>query len=222
MADSEGRVGSVSRAVTAFQMDGAGVCDGRSARRRRIAGGAKAALEPAIEPAISRPDGGADGSVWRTRASSTGLEATLEILSNEDSPPLATMPMRIAAGASPEIATASAQFNTAALPPGRYLARGTLRQGGKAQGHMIRPFRIVADRRRLAAGGAPATAGAMPSEMAMVMLGGVAELRSQGTADAGDADVDVRDRRGAPGGIEGGGEGSARRRSRRGRDDRAR
>ena len=52
--------------------------------------------------------------------------------------------MRIGAGPSPEIANMSAQFNTAALPPGRYLARGSIRQGGKAQGHMLRPFRVVA------------------------------------------------------------------------------
>ena len=30
------------------------------------------------------------------------------------------------------------------LPPGRYLARGSIRQGGKPQGHMLRPFRVVA------------------------------------------------------------------------------
>ncbi len=45
----------------------------------------------------------------------------------------------------------SAQFNAAALPPGRYLARGSIRQGGKPQGHMLRPFRVVA-----AADGGPA------------------------------------------------------------------
>ncbi len=83
--------------------------------------------------------------------------------------------MRIGAGPSPEIASLSAQFNTTALPPGRYLARGTLRQGGKPQGHMIRP---VPHRRRSAAtaGGAPAMAGAMPSEMAMVLLGGLSNF----------------------------------------------
>ena len=83
--------------------------------------------------------------------------------------------MRIGAGSSPEVATMSAQFNTAALPPGRYLARGTLRQGGKPQGHMIRPFRIVADP-AAAAGGAPATVGAVPNEMAMLLLGGVSNF----------------------------------------------
>ena len=36
--------------------------------------------------------------------------ATLEILSNENSPPLATQTMRIGVGSSPEVATASAQF----------------------------------------------------------------------------------------------------------------
>jgi tetratricopeptide (TPR) repeat protein len=82
--------------------------------------------------------------------------------------------MRIAAGASPEIASLMANLNTGSLPPGRYLARGTLRQGGKPQGHMIRPFRIVADA-STAAGGAPAMA-TMPSEMALVILGGLSNF----------------------------------------------
>jgi tetratricopeptide (TPR) repeat protein len=85
------------------------------------------------------------------------------------------MPMRVGAGASPEIATLSGQFNTAALPPGRYLARGTLRQGGKPQGHMIRPFRIVAAP-AAALGGAAAPASVVPNEMAMVLLGGLANF----------------------------------------------
>ncbi len=41
-------------------------------------------------------------------------------------------------------------LNTTALPPGRYFARATVTQGGKPQGHIIRPFRVraAATRRR--------------------------------------------------------------------------
>src|SRR4029453_2195580 len=45
---------------------------------------------------------------------------------------------------------------------------------GKPQGHLIRPFRIVADA-AAAAGGAQAMA-TMPSEMALVILGGLANF----------------------------------------------
>ena len=170
MADSEGRVGSVSRAVTAFQMDGPGMSMGDLVIGG-YAGGTNTALEPAIEPAVS----GAMAALMEAYGSQpAGLEATLEILSNEDGPALATVPMRIGPGRSPEISMISAQFNTTALPPGRYLARGTLRQGGKAQGHMIRPFRIVANAATDAAG-APA-ASVVPSEMAMVLLGGLSNF----------------------------------------------
>ena len=81
--------------------------------------------------------------------------------------------MHMAAGPSPEILTASAQFSTAALPPGRYLARGMVRQGGKTMGHMIRPFRIIAEAPSLTGAPAVAAPGSLPLEMAMVMLGGL-------------------------------------------------
>jgi tetratricopeptide (TPR) repeat protein len=104
----------------------------------------------------------------------TGIEGTLEILRDENSAPLATMPLRIGAGPSPEIATASVQFSTTALPPGRYLARGVIRQGGKPQGHLLRPFRVGTETANAASGAAvPAAGGALPAEMITVLLGGL-------------------------------------------------
>ncbi|MBY0496749.1 MAG: VWA domain-containing protein [Cyanobacteria bacterium] len=171
MADSEGRVGSVARNVTAFQMDGPGISMGDLVVGG-FASGEKAALEPAIEPIVS----GAMAVLMEAYSTSpvSAIDATLEILVNEDSAPLATVPMRISAGQSAEIATVTAQFNTTVLPPGRYLARGVLRQGGKPQGHMIRPFRIVADASTTAGGTAPAAI--MPQEVAMVLLGGLSNF----------------------------------------------
>lgn len=167
MADGEGRVGSVSRPVTAFQLDGPGVSMG-DLIVGPFDGSANVQIEPLIEPAIS----GAMAALMEAYSSpGAKLEGTLDILTAETSAPLATMPMRVAPGTSPEIVSVSAQFDTATLPPGRYLARGTIRQDGKPQGHMLRPFRILA---------ATATAGAAPApavvtqEMAMVLLGGVA------------------------------------------------
>jgi tetratricopeptide (TPR) repeat protein len=84
--------------------------------------------------------------------------------------------MRVGTGASPEIATFTARFNTTALPPGRYLARGTIRQGGKPQGHLVRPFRIVSEAAALTGAAVPSTGGALPADMAMVLLGGLSNF----------------------------------------------
>jgi VWFA-related protein len=173
MADSEGRVGSVFRSVTAFQMDGPGLSMG-DLIIGGFDGGQKAELEPAIEPVVS----GSMAALMEIYSTSpvSGVDATLDILSSEDSAPLATMPMRVGAGPSSEIGTVAAQFNTSALPPGRYLARGTLRIGGKPQGHMIRPFRIAVADVSATDSGAAAPATAVPNEMAMVLLGGLSNF----------------------------------------------
>jgi VWFA-related protein len=171
LADSEGRVGSVSRVVTAFQMDGTGISLG-DLIVNSYDGSAKAVISPAIEPVISGPLAALMETYSQTAL--TGLEATLEILTDENSPPLATVPMRIVPSSSPEIGSLSAQFNAAALPPGRYLARGSVRQGGNAQGHLIRPFRVVAE--GSANGSTAASPVIIPNEMAMVLLGGVSNF----------------------------------------------
>ena len=175
MADSEGRVGSVSRLVTAWQMDGPSLAMGDLMVGGTTPGG-NIALAPAIEPAVSGGQMVALVEMYGPPAQLAGLEATLEILTHEDTAALATMPMRMVAGASPEIVAGNAQFTTTALPPGRYLARSTIRQGGKAQGHMIRPFRILTEAPSLTGGVAASAGGAIPAEMAMVLLGGIAHF----------------------------------------------
>ena len=172
MSDSEGRVGSVSRGITAFQMNGPELSMG-DLLLGSLTGADRSGLQPAIEPAISTAQMGALLELYGGAAQVAGIDSTLEILADENSAPLATVPMRMAAGPSPEIVTASAQFSTAALPPGRYLARGIVRQGGKALGHLIRPFRIVAEAPSPTGAPAIAAPGALPAEMAMVMLGGL-------------------------------------------------
>jgi Flp pilus assembly protein TadD len=163
MADSEGRVGSVSRLVTAFQMDGPGISMG-DLIVGAYNGNPNAILAPSIEPVVT----GNIAALMETysQAPVTGLEATLEILADENSSPIAAAAMRVMPGPSPEVAAVSGIFDASALPPGRYLARGTVRQGGKAQGHIIRPFRI-------AAAAAAAAPGMVPNEMTMLLLGGI-------------------------------------------------
>ncbi len=172
MADSEGRVGSVTRAVTAWRMDGPAIAMG-DLLLGGVSAGDRPAMTPAIEPAIAAGQMAALMEVYGSAEQIAGVDAMLEILADENSQPLATIPMRVAPGPSAEIMAASAQFSTATLPPGRYLARGTVRQGGKAQGHMIRPFRIIPEAPSLSGAPSLAAPGALPGEMAMVLLGGL-------------------------------------------------
>ena len=119
LADSEGRVGSVSRAVTAWAMDANALTMG-DLLVGGISAADKSALSPAIEPAIAVGQMAALMEAYAppelmksfSEPGSAPLEATLEILVNEDAKPLASAPMRIGAGPSPEIATMSAQFST--------------------------------------------------------------------------------------------------------------
>lgn len=172
MADSEGRVGSVSRLVTAWQMDGPALTMGDLIVGATTAGQPNQ-LAPAIEPAVNGGQMAALVEMYGVPAQLTGLEATLEILPNEDGAPLVSVPMRIGAGPSPEILAGTAQFSTTALPPGRYLARSTIRQGGKAQGQMIRPFRVLTESPSLTGGAPSMSGGALSAEMATVLLGGL-------------------------------------------------
>lgn len=174
MADTEGRVGSVSRKVTAFQMDGPGVSMG-DLMVGAYDGNPNAVLAPSIEPVISS---GSIAVLMETysQAPASGLQATLEVLADENSAPLATAQMRVTPGASPEIASISGIFNTSALPPGHYLARGTVREGDKTHGHMLRPFRVIAPAASTDAAASAAAPGLVPNEMAMLMLGGISNF----------------------------------------------
>jgi len=207
MADSEGRVGSVTRTVTAFQMDGPAMAMG-DLLIGTVSPGDRTSMLPAIEPTIATGQIAALMEVYgppslfqslggTSGPQSAGLEATLEILADENGAPLATIPMRMAPGPSPEIVAAGAQVSTTMLPPGRYLARGVVRQGGKPQGHLLRPFRIIPEAPSLTGAPAMAAPGALPGEMAMVLLGGLSpfdrkELLSPGMLTSALAAADAR------------------------------
>jgi VWFA-related protein len=174
MADSEGRVGSVTRNIEAWAMDPASTSVGDL-----LLGGLSTsgpiALSPAIEPYVNTGQMAAMVEVYgSTPDRLANLDAVLEVLQDEQHPALATMPMRVFPGQTPEIAAIHTQINTTALPPGRYLARTTVRQTGKPIGHLIRPFRIVATE-ATTGGGAPVAGagGALPAEMASLLLGGL-------------------------------------------------
>ena len=175
MADSEGRVGSVNRTVDAWAMDPASVSVGDLLLGSLAASG-PVALSPAIEPYVNTGKMAAMVEVYGTTPERlAGVEAVLEVLQDEEHPALATLPMRVFAGSSPEIAAIHTQINTSAFPPGRYLARTTVRQSGKPVGHLIRPFRIIAATESTGgdATAAAAVGSALPAEMASLLLGGL-------------------------------------------------
>jgi VWFA-related protein len=143
VADSDGRLGSVERKLDAWQMNTTGLTVGDlmlapsgaepparavAAIEPHVASGQLAAMMEIYSPNLQKLD---------------GLQATLDVLAGENARPLTSVPMRIGAGSSPEVGVLIGMLNTTALPPGRYLARAVVSQGGKPQGHLVRPFRVV-------------------------------------------------------------------------------
>jgi Flp pilus assembly protein TadD len=129
-------------------------------------------MAPSVEPIVSN---GRLAALMEVYAPSQqilqSVQATLDVLPGENDKPITSVPMQVGNGSSAEIAAVQGMISTAALPPGRYYARATVTQGGKPQGHFIRPFRVVA-------GGAAATAAvagagtptALPLELADAIL----------------------------------------------------
>jgi VWFA-related protein len=169
-ADSEGRLGSIERRFDAWQMDGAGLTVGDL-----LVGQApeqRGSLAPAIEPVVANGQLAAMLEVYSgTPQLLENVQANLDIMASENEKPIQTVPMQFGKGPSAEIGAVQAMISTAALPPGRYLARATVTQGGKAQGHLIRPFRVVAGATAATAAVPGAyTASALPREVAAAIL----------------------------------------------------
>ena len=105
-----------------------------------------------------------------TIQSMQGLQGTFDILTTENGKPLSSAPMQIAAGSAPEVAVLFGAFSTATLPPWRYLGRASVMHAGKAQGHIIRPFRVVAGAATNDAAAAAAVPISLPTDLATAML----------------------------------------------------
>jgi VWFA-related protein len=144
VADSEGRLGSVERKLDAWQMDGPGLSVGDLLVAQASAEQTSRVI-PAIEPQIANGRLAAMIEVYAGAPQLLeGLHATLDVLPADTEKPITSTPMQLMEGSSAEIGLVQALLNTSALPPGRYLARATIVQGGKPQGHFVRPFRVVA------------------------------------------------------------------------------
>jgi len=169
VADNEGRLGSIERKLDAWAMNATGLTVG-DLLVSQAPDDPKAPVVASIEPRVSNGRLSAMMEVYAPVLSVETLQATLEVLVNEKEKPLTSSPLRISQGSSPEIGVLHGIVNTAALPPGRYLARATIVEGGKARGHIVRPFHVVP--------GAAKAAGAVPMPSALP-----AELLSAMTAN---------------------------------------
>ena len=170
MADGDGRIGSVSRKVVAPLMS-AGV-EMSDLLLTTMAAGEAPKMLPNVEPIVTSGQMAALVELYGHASQIAALEVALDIALDDQGEPLAVVPMVVRPGASPEIAQADAQFTTAIVPPGSYLARSTVRQAGKTIGRVTRPFRIAAAP-AAEAGAAPHPAGPLPREITLALLAGL-------------------------------------------------
>ncbi|MGQ0735448.1 MAG: hypothetical protein ACT4QD_17565 [Acidobacteriota bacterium] len=170
IADREGRLGSVERRIEAWQMNAAGVTVG-DLIVAPLPAGPTGGIMPSVEPLVRTGRLAALMEVYAPDLKGmTDLQGLIEIVRDERGQPLTSASMPIAPGATPEVGLLQASVSTAALPPGRYLARATVTESGKPRGHLVRPFRVEA--------GAPATAdtavvvvSALPPDVIAAVLG---------------------------------------------------
>jgi VWFA-related protein len=144
-ADDDGRLGSVERKLEAWDMTGGMLTVGDLLIGPAPEPGAS--VTPAIEPLVTNGQLVALFEVYQSGLAPDSLQATLDIVIDENGKPLLTTPLTVAIGASPEIGMLQGVVNTSALPPGRYLARASVRQQGKPRGHIVRPFRVLVPER---------------------------------------------------------------------------
>jgi VWFA-related protein len=167
VADSEGRMGSIERKVDVWDMSTPGVTVG-DLLIGQMPMDNKAALAPSIEPLVSNGQLATMMEVYSASPQTLqALQAHLEIVSSEAGKPLTRTPMNIAAGSSPEVGSLQAVVSTAALPPGRYLARAVVTENGKPRGHIVRPFRVSP---AAAAAATLSTPSSLPGELAAALL----------------------------------------------------
>ena len=164
--DSEGRVGSVERRFDAWQMNATGMTVGDLLIGQVAT--KDAPMIPAIEPVVAGQLA-AMMEIYDAKLATGNVQATLDIMVDENAKPLLTTPLSISVGRSPEIGVIQGLVSTAPLPPGRYLARASVRQDGKPQGHLVRPFRVVVSA-RADNDGTTETPSTLPTEVMRAML----------------------------------------------------
>lgn len=136
-ADSEGRVASVDRRVDAWQMNATELTIGDLLVAPPPENGA--ALQPTVEARVQSKLAALVEVYGSSPAQFEGLDVMLDLVTSETGAPLASV--RMATGPRP--GAMYTDLDTSAIPPGSYLARATIRQGGQVRGHLLRPLRVL-------------------------------------------------------------------------------
>ena len=169
VANADKRVGSVERAVTAWQMNGESLALGDLLLSSEPEGGV-VTLAPSVEPRVHNGTLLALAEAYAPAAGGAEVTARLEVLKEESGRPLMAAGLQVIVGNSPEVRVAQGRVPVAAIPPGAYLARVSFSEGGTARGAMTRPFRILPPRGD-AATLASRPGGGAPAELLAAVLG---------------------------------------------------
>jgi VWFA-related protein len=183
VANADKKVGSVERAVTAWQMNGDALALGDLLLAAEP-DARQTSLAPSVEPRVHN---GTLVALAEAYAPSTGavsdLSARLDVLKEESGPPLVSTPLQVGIGGSPEVRVAQGRVPVSAIPPGAYVARVSFSEGGTARGALTRPFRIVAARGD-ATPMASRPGGGAPAELLTAVLSGLPVATKDDVLDA--------------------------------------
>lgn len=168
-ADSEGRIASVERRVVAWQMDAKDVTVGDL-----VVGSGKPGRGGALVPSVEARVQGSLAGVMEVYAPTAGVldevRGTFDVLREESGRPLMSAPMEMSQGLSANGRMLLVDLGTGALPPGRYLARATVTQGGQPKGHIVRPFRIVPGAAADSGTGVAPAAASVPTDITKALI----------------------------------------------------
>lgn len=147
VVDDEGRRGSVTRQVVAYQMSELpfAVSDLLLTDTKETQGGG---IRPVVEPRLDEDRLGAYLELYSNEPGFfDGVNVRLEVATGESSRPLAAAQGRVTPAQGSARTLAVAAVSVESLPPNVYLARAILRRGDEVIGQLERPFRVTARNR---------------------------------------------------------------------------
>ncbi len=135
--DGEGRRGSVVREVSAWKMQGEKLAFGDL-----VVGTATGApLRPAVEPFVAGDALGAYLELYSNAPNTfDNASVTIDVADDADARSLTAIEARMVAGPTGTTRLVSGVIPTNVLPPGRYVVRARITQGGVPAGVLARPF----------------------------------------------------------------------------------
>lgn len=180
LADSDRRAGSLEREVLAWRLNGDALTLGDLLVAPEPA--ASGALVPQVEPRIHNGMLVAMAEAYAPPAAQQAtITARLEILRDESSRPILTVPLQVGVGASPEVRVAQGRVDVGAVPPGAYLVRVSFAEAGTARGALVRPFRVLAPG---AAASTASSGSAAPGELLAAVLASLPAASKDDVLDA--------------------------------------